>query len=99
MLGLENTVKQRKHTILGMSRLLSLYLGKLLLVFVPWQVANYVSRKLIAVLSGISFTAFYFVPWAEERRTIGIIMAIRGWILLDLCWVVFSGWYFCGYYL
>ena len=77
------------------------YFGYVTLIFyvLLWlQSSDYIARQLIAVLPGILFTAFYFVPLAEERRTIGIITAIRGWILLDLCWVVFSGWCVCGYY-
>lgn len=95
MLGLESTVKQRKRTILGMLRL-SYCFGYVTVTITV--TSKYVSTKLNAILSGISFTAFYFVPLAEERKTIGIIMAIRGWILLDLCWVVFSGWCVPGYY-
>lgn len=50
-------------------------------------------RDILLALTDISFIGFYYVHLAEGQRMIGIIMAIRGWILLVLCLVACFGWF------
>lgn len=51
------------------------------------------SNFLYVIAIGISSIGFYYVHLAEDLKMIGIIMAIKGLILLDLCLGAYSEWF------
>lgn len=78
MLAQETSAKQRKLTILGQFEPSICIRFVIASMFYAWL------KILLLLLPDILFIGFFFVHLAEELKTIGIIMAIRGWILLDL---------------